>query len=195
MIPEKCMCKNETFCIFRRNPSTNLEKPSALWKKAFPFSKEAFQLVAKTTLRMHVQKNVPNVFLRHVSHVFNPTTAEDFLLHQVNFYLYSYSHKRSSHGRSSLQVCQRRGWALFQVFPHLTTKEQPCHVYNVLMPPKQIIGQTITYNGAASGFKVKSWRYTTLWAAPCHREHGVTCGLHRISFISHTKLTLGWALI
>ena len=47
------------------------------------------------------------------------------------------------------------GWVLFQVFPHLTMKECPCHVYSDSMPPKQITIQNIRYNGATSGFKVK----------------------------------------
>ena len=39
---------------------------------------------------------------------------------------------------------------------HLTTKEHPCQVYSELMPSKQIIGQTITYNGTTSGIEVQS---------------------------------------
>ena len=38
---------------------------------------------------------------------------------------------------------------------HLTMKEHPCHAYSDLMSSKQIIGQTIMYNGASSRFKVK----------------------------------------
>ena len=38
--------------------------------------------------------------------------------------------RKSAHRRSTLQVCQRGGWVLFQVFPHLTMKERPCHVYS-----------------------------------------------------------------
>ena len=34
--------------------------------------------------------------------------------------------------------------------------ERPCHVYSNSMFSKQIIGQTITYNGITSGFKVES---------------------------------------
>ena len=37
-----------------------------------------------------------------------------------------------------------KGWALFWVFPHLTSDECPCHVYSDSMPSKQIIGQTLT---------------------------------------------------
>ena len=54
----------------------------------------------------------------------------------------------------------------------ITTKERPCHVYSDSMPSKQIIGQTIMYNGNTSCFEVESWWRTTLWTAPCHREHG-----------------------
>lgn len=37
------------------------------------------------------------------------------------------------------------------------------------MPSKQIhvIGRTITYNGATCSFKLKVWRHTILWTAPC----------------------------
>ena len=52
---------------------------------------------------------------------------------------------KNTHGSSTLQVCQRGGWALFWVLPHLTMKEPPCHVCSKCMPLKQIIGQTITY--------------------------------------------------
>ena len=58
------------------------------------------------------------------------------------------------HGRSALQVYQRGGWALFQLFPSLTTKESPRHIYNDLKPSKQIIGHKITYNVITSGFEV-----------------------------------------
>ena len=43
--------------------------------------------------------------------------------------------------------------------PHLAMKEHPCHVTITLMPLKPIIGQT-TYNGAASGFEVKSQQHS-----------------------------------
>ena len=36
----------------------------------------------------------------------------------MNIYL-----RKSTHRWSTLQVCQRREWVLFQVYPHLTTKE------------------------------------------------------------------------
>ena len=84
------------------------------------------------------------------------------------------------HGRSTLQVCQRRGWVLFRLFPYLTTKEHPCHVYSEL---KQIIGHKITYNGITNGFEVKSWQHTTLWTAQCDGEHSVAPGAHCISCV------------
>ena len=71
---------------------------------------------------------------------------------------------------------------------HLTTKECPCHVYSDLMPLKQIIGQTITYCGTTSAFKVESWWHTTLWAAPCHYEHGVARGAHCIRILNKKSL-------
>ena len=37
--------------------------------------------------------------------------------------------QKRAHGRSTLQVRQRGGWALFRLFPHLTMKERPRHVY------------------------------------------------------------------
>ena len=83
--------------------------------------------------------------------------------------------RKGAHGQSILQVCQRGGWVFLRVFPHLTTKEHPCHVYSDWMPLKWIIGQTITDNGTTSGFEVKSWRHTTRWVAPCHCEHSVSC--------------------
>ena len=33
-------------------------------------------------------------------------------------------------------------WVLFQVLPHLTMKEYPCHVFSDSMSSKQINGQT-----------------------------------------------------
>ena len=33
---------------------------------------------------------------------------------------------KSAHRHSTLQICQRGVWVLFQVFPHLTMKEPPC---------------------------------------------------------------------
>ena len=69
---------------------------------------------------------------------------------------YSSLTEKSTHGRSTLQVCQRGGWVLFRLFPHLTTKECPRHVYKDLKPSKQITGHKITYNGITNGFEVKS---------------------------------------
>ena len=88
---------------------------------------------------------------------------------------------KSTHGRSTLQVCQREEWVLFRMVLHLTMKEHLSHVYSDSIHLKQIIGQTIMYNGTTSGFEVKSWQYTTLWTEPCHCELGVACGVHRIS--------------
>ena len=51
--------------------------------------------------------------------------------------------RKRAHGRSTLLVCQRGGWALFRLFPHLTTKEHPRHVYNDSKPLKQIIGRNL----------------------------------------------------
>ena len=74
-----------------------------------------------------------------------------FVIPHKNVHVYTVAH-----GQSTLQVCQREGWSLFQVFPHLTTKERPCHVYSGWMPSKQRIRRTVTYNGATNSFKVKS---------------------------------------
>ena len=73
--------------------------------------------------------------------------------------------QKRAHGRSTLQVCQRGGWALFWLFPHLTTKERPHHVYSDLKPSKQIFGHKIMHNVITSGFKVESWRwaYCSSW--------------------------------
>ena len=51
---------------------------------------------------------------------------------------------------------------LFRVFPHLTTKECPCHVYSNSMPLKQTIGQTVMCDGTTSSFEVESWWHNTL---------------------------------
>ena len=47
-----------------------------------------------------------------------------------NFNIYVVSQK-SVHGWSTLQECWNRGWVLFQVFLHLTTKECLCHMHIV----------------------------------------------------------------
>ena len=75
--------------------------------------------------------------------------------HTQSGYIY-HSLAKEAHERSTLQVRQRGGWALFRVLPHLTTKERPSHVYSDWMPSKQTIGQTITVSGATSGFEVES---------------------------------------
>jgi len=69
-------------------------------------------------------------------------------------YVHTIVSLKSAHEWSTLQVCQRGGWVFFRVFPHLTKKECPCHIYSDLMPSKQIIGQAITHNGATSSFEV-----------------------------------------
>ena len=50
----------------------------------------------------------------------------------------------------------KRGVGAFLKVQPLITKEHPCHVYSDLMHSKQIIGQTVTYNGTTSGFEVES---------------------------------------
>ena len=69
---------------------------------------------------------------------------------------YNVVSRKRAHGRSTLQVCQRGGWVIFRLFPHLTTKERPHHVYSDLKPSKQIITHKITYNGITSSFEVES---------------------------------------
>ena len=54
----------------------------------------------------------------------------------------------------------KRGWVLFRMLTYLTMKECPCHVYSDSMPSKQIIGQTIVYNGAT-----RDWRPCVKWVA------------------------------
>ena len=76
--------------------------------------------------------------------------------------------ERAPMGGALYKSAKVGGQVLFQVFLYLTTKECPCHVYSDLMPLKQIIGQTVTYNGTISGFEVESWRHTTFWRAQCH---------------------------
>ena len=48
---------------------------------------------------------------------------------------------RTYEAKTYFTSLSNRGWVLFQVFPHLTTKECPCHVYKELTPSEQIIGQ------------------------------------------------------
>ena len=95
-----------------------------------------------------------------------------------NLFITVVSRKRA-HGWSTLQVCQRGGWALFRLFPHLTMKECPRHVYSDSKPTKKIIAHKITYNGITSSFEVESWRYTTLRTAQCDGEHSSSrCSPH-----------------
>ena len=77
-------------------------------------------------------------------------------------------------------------WALFSLFLHLTTKEHPCQVYSDSMPLKQIIGQTIMYNGSQ--------------VLTAHNTLNGTMSLaaHHISYISiYTKMpcsNLQWSI-
>ena len=67
--------------------------------------------------------------------------------------------RKSAHGRSTLQVCQRGGWALFWVFLHLAIKECPCHVYmpskwtnnNVQLNHQQLQSQVRTAHNTLNG--------------------------------------------
>ena len=47
--------------------------------------------------------------------------------------------QKSAHEQNTSRL-PKRGWVLFEVFPHLTTKEHPCYVYSDLMPQKHIVG-------------------------------------------------------
>ena len=87
-------------------------------------------------------------------------------------YVYTVVLRKRAHERSTLQVCQRGGWALFRLLPHLTTKECPHHAYSDLKPPEQIIGHKITYNVVTSGIVLKA-----------------------VVLKLHAKLAPGWALI
>ena len=55
-----------------------------------------------------------------------------------------------------VEVRQRVGWALFWLFPHLTTKECPCLVYSNRCPQVKYTEQTIRKNRATSSFQVKA---------------------------------------
>ena len=44
------------------------------------------------------------------------------------FAVYTVVSRKRAHGRSTSQVCQRGGWALFRLFPQLTTSTQRCLV-------------------------------------------------------------------
>ena len=43
--------------------------------------------------------------------------------------------QNSTHGQSTLQVCQRGGLALFQVFPHSTIEDCPCRMSTATQSP------------------------------------------------------------
>ena len=73
----------------------------------------------------------------------------------------------------------KEGGALFRLFPHLTMKERPHHVYSDTKPSKKIIAHKIMY----SGFEVKSWWHTTLRTAQRDSEHSVARGARCISYI------------
>ena len=62
--------------------------------------------------------------LRYLSMAFRSVSLEYIVVYTCTIVLW-----KSAHGWSTLKVCQRGGWALFWVFPHLTMKERPCHVY------------------------------------------------------------------
>ena len=59
--------------------------------------------------------------------------------------------RKSTHGQTMLQS---GGLSLFRMFPHLTTKDNPCHVYNNSTKPR--IRQAITYNRVTSSLEVNS---------------------------------------
>ena len=50
---------------------------------------------------------------------------------------YTVVSQKSAHGRSTLQVRQRRGWTLFRVLPHLTTKEHPYVMFTATRCPRR----------------------------------------------------------
>ena len=79
-----------------------------------------------------------------------------FLNGSLTVHVYTVVSRKRAHGRSTLQVCKRGGWALFRLIPYLTTKERPRHVNSDLKHSKQIIGHKITYNGITSGLEVES---------------------------------------
>ena len=72
--------------------------------------------------------------------------------------------ERAPHDQRTIQVCQRGEWVLFQVFPHLTMKEHPGHVYSNSIPE----ANTLTNNHV-------------------HNEHGVAHSVRHISFIHLCK--------
>ena len=83
----------------------------------------------------------------------------------------------------------KRGVGVLSSVLHLTTKD-PCHVYSDSMPPKQVIRQTIMYNRATSGFKVKAWRHNNTLNGMCHHEYGVARGARRIRYDRLRKAAL-----
>ena len=59
-------------------------------------------------------------------------------------------------------ISSKRGVGTFSSALHLTTIKCSCHVYSNLMPSKQMIGQTITFNKLTNDFKVKAWCHQSL---------------------------------
>ena len=102
----------------------------------------------------------------------------NFVATLIIYHSLAKKHPRAEH----LTSLSKSGWTLFWVFPHFTTKQHPCRVSHNSMPSKQIIGQTIgqtiTFSRATSGFKVKSWRHTTLSTAQC--KHSLACDARHI---------------
>jgi len=109
---------------------------------------------------------------------------------------------KSTHGRSTLQVCQRGGWALFHVYSTFYDERALC-----LDALKTNNLTNTTDNGSINSAKVESWRYITLW--PCRYEHYLAHAMHRMtqSFLlqlckaleavllkHHTKLAPRWPL-
>ena len=88
--------------------------------------------------------------------------------------------RKSAHGQSTLQVCQRGGWVLFHVFLNLTTKEWPHHVYSNLMPLKQILWQTTELESSSVGIQHSEW----------HCDHGVARKVCHISYVCLCKAAL-----
>ena len=117
-----------------------------------------------------------------------PTPPHLFLLKTVKVaYVHTIVSRKSAHGRSTLQGCQRGGWALFRVLAHLTAKVRPCHFYSISMPSKQIIGQTncTTEPPAASKSSPDGAQHSERHHD--NHEHGVAHGAHRISYVHLCK--------
>ena len=82
--------------------------------------------VAVCAALLDPNQTAPNVVIELIG----STSPSTYPACCVNVYS-TVASQKSAHERSTLQVCQRGGLALFQVFPDSTIKDCPCHMFTV----------------------------------------------------------------